>query len=280
MRTVDRPEPAQATREMPMALQLCWKLVDIPSREKYLHEASAALARAFDADLALWFECGIRDQAWTVVDVECAQRSPATVARALTAAGRDHPGVASYLLDPLDLAPRRVREAIARVRPRYPGSIAPHQLLGIDHAMSMLVALTPDSARCWVVMRSARDFSCEQLAAAADVQALLTALDRLHPSPHYPPRRHSGPSPLTQRETDVLREVATGHTATAIGRRLGISPGTVRKHLERAYAKLNCHDRLIAVEKARALGLVPASSQDTASLGRSRSAPPAVAALH
>ncbi len=52
---------------------------------------------------------------------------------------------------------------------------------------------------------------------------------------------------LTPREIAVLQEVATGATAHAIGRRLGISVGTVRKHLENAYAKLGVHDRVSAL---------------------------------
>lgn len=257
MLTVTHPAPGQAASKMSPALQLCWELVDIPTREEFLVAASTAIARAFEADVAFWDECAIRDQTWSVMDVECAQASRASVARTLTDVGRDHPGVASYLLDPQDMAPRRIGEAIARVGHRYPGPIAPHQLLGIDHQLSMLVGLTPDSGRCWVVLRAGRDFTCGQLAAAAEVQALLTALDRLHPSPHHPMRLPRPRSPLTAREAEVLRHVATGATANAIGRRLGISPATVRKHLERVYEKLDCHDRLVAVEKSRALGLIP-----------------------
>jgi len=61
---------------------------------------------------------------------------------------------------------------------------------------------------------------------------------------------------LTPRETDVLRLLATGLTAHAVGRQLGIREATVRKHLERAYAKLGSHDRLGAVQLARQNGLL------------------------
>ncbi|WP_253258372.1 LuxR C-terminal-related transcriptional regulator [Pseudonocardia sp. N23] len=63
---------------------------------------------------------------------------------------------------------------------------------------------------------------------------------------------------LTRREGQVLGLVALGLTADAIGRRLGISGRTVHKHLEHAYGKLGCADRLSAVLRARELGLVPA----------------------
>lgn len=62
--------------------------------------------------------------------------------------------------------------------------------------------------------------------------------------------------PLTPREQAVLGLLAQGLTAGTIARRLGISPRTVQKHLERCYVKLGVTDRLAAVLRAQALGLV------------------------
>ena len=61
---------------------------------------------------------------------------------------------------------------------------------------------------------------------------------------------------MTPREARVLELLAAGLTATAIGHACRISPRTVRKYLENIYAKLSCHDRLLAVRRARELGLV------------------------
>jgi DNA-binding CsgD family transcriptional regulator len=61
---------------------------------------------------------------------------------------------------------------------------------------------------------------------------------------------------LTQRERQVLTLVASGMTAVAIGHALRISPGTVRKHVENSYSKLGVHDRLEAISRCRAAGLV------------------------
>ena len=58
-----------------------------------------------------------------------------------------------------------------------------------------------------------------------------------------------GPSPLTDRERDVLRAVADGATAAAAAARLHLSPGTVRNHLSAAMGKLDARTR---VEAARA----------------------------
>jgi len=65
---------------------------------------------------------------------------------------------------------------------------------------------------------------------------------------------------------EVLRHVGAGLTADAIGHLLRISGRTVRKHLENAYRKLGCHDRLLAVQHARTLGLL----EELPAPGRSR----------
>jgi DNA-binding NarL/FixJ family response regulator len=56
----------------------------------------------------------------------------------------------------------------------------------------------------------------------------------------------------------VLARVAEGLTADAVARLLGVSTRTVQKHLENAYRKLGRHDRLLAVDRARELGVLPA----------------------
>ena len=55
---------------------------------------------------------------------------------------------------------------------------------------------------------------------------------------------------LTRREREVLALVAEGMTNAEIGARLWISAGTVRRHLENAYAKLEVHTRTAAVRAA------------------------------
>jgi RNA polymerase sigma factor (sigma-70 family) len=52
---------------------------------------------------------------------------------------------------------------------------------------------------------------------------------------------------LTSREREVLDLVADGLTNGEVAQRLWISPGTVRRHLENAYAKLSVRTRTGAV---------------------------------
>jgi DNA-binding CsgD family transcriptional regulator len=55
---------------------------------------------------------------------------------------------------------------------------------------------------------------------------------------------------LTSRQTSLLRLVAAGHTNSQIARRLGISEGTVRTHLENIYERLQVSSRAAAVTRA------------------------------
>ena len=62
-------------------------------------------------------------------------------------------------------------------------------------------------------------------------------------------RRHPVPR-LTARQKDLLRLLAAGHTNAQIARRLGISEGTVRTHLENIYDRLSVSSRTAAVTRA------------------------------
>ena len=61
---------------------------------------------------------------------------------------------------------------------------------------------------------------------------------------------------LTQREREVLRLLADGFANQEIGRRLFISPETVRTHIRKAMTKLDAETRTQAVAKALRLSLI------------------------
>jgi len=61
---------------------------------------------------------------------------------------------------------------------------------------------------------------------------------------------------LTEREREVLRNIAEGCSNPEIARRLYISPNTLKAHSQSIFMKLNVHNRLQAVNKARELGLI------------------------
>ena len=70
-------------------------------------------------------------------------------------------------------------------------------------------------------------------------QAYLDAERRRHPVPR-----------LTPRHWELLHLLAAGYTNTQIARRLGVTEGTVRTHLENIYEKLNVSSRTAAVTRA------------------------------
>ncbi len=73
-------------------------------------------------------------------------------------------------------------------------------------------------------------------------------------------RRRVAPAPslaaLTERETDVLREIATGRSNQEIATRLFVSEGTVKTHVAAVLRKLGLRDRTQAAVAAYELGLV------------------------
>jgi DNA-binding CsgD family transcriptional regulator len=62
---------------------------------------------------------------------------------------------------------------------------------------------------------------------------------------------------LTPREIEVLSMLAEGLLARTIAARMRVSTRTVHKHLGNIYRKLEAHDRLLAVNRAQSLGLIP-----------------------
>jgi two-component system nitrate/nitrite response regulator NarL len=61
---------------------------------------------------------------------------------------------------------------------------------------------------------------------------------------------------LSERESETLKLVAEGLSAPDIGRRLHLSTGTVKTHLEHLYEKLGVSERAAAVAQAMRRGLL------------------------
>ena len=56
---------------------------------------------------------------------------------------------------------------------------------------------------------------------------------------------------LTSREIEVLEQLSKGLKYNAIAENLFLSAGTIRKHVENIYAKLQVHNKLEAIQKAK-----------------------------
>ncbi|MEM1001329.1 MAG: response regulator transcription factor, partial [Bacteroidota bacterium] len=61
---------------------------------------------------------------------------------------------------------------------------------------------------------------------------------------------------LTEREIQVLEQLSKGLSYSAIADNLILSVGTIRKHIENIYRKLQVHNKLEAVQKAKKNNLI------------------------
>ena len=71
-----------------------------------------------------------------------------------------------------------------------------------------------------------------------------------------PPVLAANASPMSERESEILRLVSKGFSFDTVGELLGISPHTVVTHVKKIYRKLAVHSRGEAVHEARQMGLL------------------------
>lgn len=122
-------------------------------------------------------------------------------------------------------------------------------------------AAVADAIRAGVSGYLLKDITPGELVDAA--RAAMRGETRIHPSltrafleevQLAPPRRDA--APLSQRESQILQQIAYGATTKEVARNLHISPYTVKTHLDRIFEKLGANDRAQAVAIAFRLGLV------------------------
>jgi DNA-binding CsgD family transcriptional regulator len=262
--TPDAGGVKMASSEATVARQLLGASLTLPGAS-----ASDLLEGMVDLITAL-IKCD--DVLWTEID---GNTSTAVVGRGrplttdtkfgknLSRYGLEHPSVRSYLTAGDDQHPRRVSDVASQRDWRssavytdvFRSEQAPYQL-------SLVVSLAGGVGRGWVLTRSSSDFSDRDLEAATMSLPVLVLLDHLRgaqlgaPKPPAPARESQIPT-LTSREHQVLVLIAEGLTAGAIGRHLGITEETVRKHCQHLYNKMGCRDRLTAVLRAGRTGLLP-----------------------
>ncbi len=92
-----------------------------------------------------------------------------------------------------------------------------------------------------------------------EVVAALLASVLSHTYTHVPAKPVAparGEQSLSERELEVLRCISRGDSTKQVARALGISPRTVRTHVERLFLKLECSTRAAATLKAATRGLI------------------------
>jgi DNA-binding CsgD family transcriptional regulator len=243
------------------ATDFSYQLSELPDRATYLASAAACLHTAVAGDVVGWNDLDVAVPSAEVwFDPADAKVSNEATAAALS----DHPLVRHYLTHPEDVGPRRISDCISQRK--WSSSRVYNELfipMGARHQLAIVIAKpTLRGGRGWAVNRSTTDFDDADVTLAGSLQVILAILDRMYPV-NAPPRTEGSRrreaqqrAGLTDREVDMITLVAQGLTAQQIARIRRISVRTVRKHLEHTYDKLDCHDRLLAVQKARHLGLV------------------------
>jgi HD-GYP domain-containing protein (c-di-GMP phosphodiesterase class II) len=101
---------------------------------------------------------------------------------------------------------------------------------------------------------AARDLLAEARTGRLDLRACEAVLEAAGHAAVAKPRGTS----LTEREIEVLRTLARGHSMKAIARELGISPKTVDHHLQRIYSKVGVSTRAGATLYAMEQGFTSA----------------------
>ena len=131
-----------------------------------------------------------------------------------------------------------------------------HVRIFADEGEPMRVLIADFRLRIEKQARSAQEELSNRLAIYAD--KLLAAFPASAPAPR--PAIHTPKSemvePLSERELEVLRLLATELSSTDIAQELVVSVNTVRSHIKSIYSKLDVHSRYEAVARAKGLNLL------------------------
>jgi two-component system nitrate/nitrite response regulator NarL len=111
-------------------------------------------------------------------------------------------------------------------------------------------------ARAYLSKDATRQQICDAIAAVARGETVFAAEVQTGLAREIQMRSADTDIVLTSREREILALTAEGLLAPEIGRRLYLSPATVKTHLQRLYGKLGVSDRAAAVAEAMRRGLL------------------------
>jgi DNA-binding NarL/FixJ family response regulator len=156
--------------------------------------------------------------------------------------------------------PAELMKALARAL----GPSVPAVLILADAPEERLFQAQHEGARGLLLKQSSTDHLCTaiRMVAAGYSLFLAAAFPPSGARRNAPMTPSDGPSEhlsaLTPREFDVLQKVAQGYTNAEISRKLSLSEGTVKSHIQHMLTKLNLRNRVHAVIYAFEIGLAPA----------------------
>ncbi len=149
-------------------------------------------------------------------------------------------------------------EATAQVKSKYP------------HVRVLVITVFDDDHHIFEAIKAgASGYVLKDLPSTELQEAIEAVMEDRHPIPDHlrgrlfsmlregrPAKLNQEQAPdLTGRELEVLKSLDAGLTYEGIAQNLFISQGTVRKHVENLYRKLEAHNRTEALKKARGMGL-------------------------
>lgn len=221
------------------------------STDQTLAAVADALARLVPADLVAWNDVDLDTWRSDVRSFTAGLRPDQEAVDRLLETVGDNPMVMSYVRPDRvhDVAPRRLSDVIGdNELHRTRAYKAVYKPLGGDRQATVLSSRTTDQhGRVWGFNRTAADFTDTEMHLLRSIQPFLAIIDHLMDTPGPPLASAASAWGLTDRETEIVSLMARGLTAGAIASLCGISSRTVQKHLEHAYAKLGCHDKVTAV---------------------------------
>ncbi len=187
-----------------------------------------------DHDVVQWgFRVLLGEQPW--VERCLAAR---TGAEALELVGRFHPHVA--LVD-LFLSGESGADVSMGIRSASPST----RVLLISGAGRMSPAAARAAGASGFV---SKDLEAREVAAAVRMVGMGMTM--------FAPKSDQPAPLLSEREREVLEEIAAGSTNREIAQRLYLSPHTVKEHTSALYRKLGARNRAEAVQRAQRIGLL------------------------
>lgn len=176
-----------------------------------------------------------------------------------------------YLLDPFYLAAMRpVPAGLYRIRDLAPDRFYQGEYFrnyyiqtGLAEEIGFFIDMPGGAVVVLSLMRDEKVFSNREIRALEEMRPVVDACIRRHwadlstrfAAPAAGPRGRGmeseieqsfqsfGQGVLTPREREIVEHTLKGHSADAVGRILGISPGTVRIHRRNIYAKLQINSQ-------------------------------------
>jgi len=254
-RTFGRVSPARYARwKMEPVADLATQLTQLADRAAYLDAASELLLKMFPADSVA--RITVNPEAGTA-DARAffSGNRPAGVPEGWHDLWGDHPILLSCLKDasagiwprPLRLSDLVSDRELYATRAYQTGLRA----LGCNRQLSFPTSHGQANVQAWSLNRSQQDFTDAEVELSAHVQTILRLLDIAYDDHGQGAAEKDSAAgySLTAREHEVMHLVGQGLTATAIGHLLGISPRTIGKHLEHAYTKFGCNNRVDALRR-------------------------------